>query len=96
MSHAFLCCNGNLLADDSVCTFVGAVLGAVADCKGIDLCLLEELNGIERVRVCGVCCKDVVLDSCQDSKLSFYGDSSLMSVLDDLTGKLDVLLERKR
>ena len=72
-----------------------AVLGAVADGEGVDAGLLDELDGVEGVRVGAGLGEDVILLAAQDAELALDADAERVRVFDDLAGELYVLLERE-
>ena len=85
----------DLAAELDVLTLGRAVHRAVADGKAVDLCLFDEVDGVQRIRVGGRRAEDVILDARQHAKLALDGDAALVGVLDDLAGKLNVVLIRK-
>jgi len=71
------------------------VAGTDGDSKGIDTSALDEVNNLIRVGVVAGLGLNIILDTSKNTELTLDGDVVLMSILDDLLGKSDVLLIRK-
>ena len=66
------------------------------DCQRVYTRLAREVDDLLWLRVVALLCLDLVLDTCQDSKLALYRDVILVCVLYDLTRQLDVLVVWER
>jgi len=71
------------------------VAGADGDSKGVDTSALDKVDDLIGVGVVAGLSLDIILDTSKDTELTLDSDVVLMSVLDDLLGKSDVLLIRK-
>ena len=77
---------------------VRTVRGADRNCEGVAAGALHKLLNVFGTGVGGVLCADLdlVLDSGKRSQLCLDDDTVVVCILDDLTGKSDVVLKRLR
>jgi len=71
------------------------VAGTDGDSKGINTGALDKVDNLVGVGVVAGLGLDIILDTGKNTELTLDGDVVLMSVLDNLLGKSDVLLIRK-
>jgi len=71
------------------------VAGADGDGEGVDAGALDKVDNLVGVGVVAGLGLDIILDTGKNTELTLDGDVVLMSVLDNLLGKSDVLLIRK-